>query len=102
MKVVKKSDKPFWSIEVQCTGAGNQYNNGKKGKAPCGSLLEVNADDIYITKHYSYGEVDRFYTIKCPECGCETDIPSKNIPAEIRSFLDGKEKSKTNDEGRDA
>ena len=103
MKVVKKSEKPFWSKEVQCTGEGNQYNNGKKGKAPCGAILEVNANDIYITKSYSYdSSVDLYFTIKCPECGCETDIPAKDLPTEIKVFIKGKELAKANNSGREA
>ena len=102
MKVVKKSDKPFWSMEVQCTGLGNQCSNGRKGKAPCGSILEINANDIYITKSFSYDRsVDICFTIKCPECGCETDIPAKDLPTDIKSFLQGKEFAKANNSGRD-
>lgn len=102
MKVVKKAKKPFWTKEVQCTGAGNQSINGRKGKAPCGSTLEINANDIYITKTYSYdGSSERCFTIKCPECGCETDIPAKELPTDIRDFLRGKELARKNDNGRD-
>lgn len=54
MKVLKKSDKPYWSMEVQCTGNGNAFENGRKGKAPCGSLLEINANDIYVTESRKY------------------------------------------------
>ena len=102
MKVIKKSDKPYWTTKVQCTGYGNAFDNGAKGKAPCGSTLEVSANDIYITSSTDYtGDKTYHFTIKCPECGCETDIPSNKLPSDIRSFLEGKKNYKQNDNGRD-
>ena len=102
MKVKQKSNKPFWSIDVVCSGDGNASINGKKGAVPCGSTLEVNLNDIFITNTYSYGEVDDVcFTIKCSECGSYTDIPKKDIPSDIKSYLYARKNSGKNGQERD-
>lgn len=67
MKTLKKG-KP-WSKEVTCSGNGN-------GGAGCGSLLEAEKEDFYITSSHCYGDSQptKHYTFKCPECGVETDV----------------------------
>ena len=75
MKVLEKA--PVWSIKVRCTGRGN-------GDGGCKSLLLVEESDIYATASTAYtGEVEFFYTITCPVCGKETDIPQKYLPYSI-------------------
>ena len=69
MKVLR-SGKPSsaWSKKVICTGAGN-------GKAGCKAKFEISEEDVYITESHDYGGgCDSYYTVLCPECGCETDI----------------------------
>lgn len=97
MKVKQKSNKPFWSMDVVCSGNGNASVNGRKGVIPCGSTLEVNLNDIFITNTYSYGESDVCFTIKCSECGSYTDIPAKDLPGDVKSYLYAKNKSKGKD-----
>ena len=76
MKVLEKG--PGWSIKQECTGIGN-------GGAGCGSLLLVEADDIYMTESYDYGGGhDIYYTFTCPICGRETDIKSGSLPSAIK------------------
>jgi hypothetical protein len=61
-----------------CTGAGN-------GDGGCGAKLLVGREDIYLTHHYDYGGGhDIFYTFRCPECGAETDLEERKVPAMIR------------------
>ena len=72
MKVLQRGE--GWKLEVTCTGRGN-------GGGGCGSVLEINEEDIYNTYHYDYaGDKDTYYTISCPICGKETDIDSQYIP----------------------
>ena len=72
MKVLQKGE--GWKLDVNCTGRGN-------GGGGCGSLLEVREEDIYNTYNYDFtGERDTYYTIVCPVCGKETDIPQNLIP----------------------
>ena len=75
MKVLKKGEPKEWSVKVKCTGFGNKRYDC------CGAELEVAKEDIYLTysEHY-WGETDIHYTITCPECGKETDIPDSKIP----------------------
>ena len=79
MKVLEKG--PGWSIEQICTGAGN-------GGCGCKSKLLVEKDDIYLTSNTDLsGETDYYYTFKCPVCGVETDIPSRDLPSGLKSEL---------------
>lgn len=72
MKVLEKGN--GWSIEQICTG------NGNRG-CGCNSKLLVEKDDIYVTTRFDFaGDVDYFYTFKCPICGVETDINTKELP----------------------
>ncbi len=78
MKVIEKGE--GWSIEVKCTGKGN-------GDGGCSSILMVEKDDIrYYTWVAWYGDRECCYTIKCPVCGVETDIPESKIPSSVRSL----------------
>lgn len=71
MKVIGRDDN--WGLIVRCTGAGN----GHKG---CGCLLQVVPKDIYVTRSYDYlGDGTSYYTVRCPECGAETDIPDSKV-----------------------
>lgn len=78
MKVISKG--PGWSIKQKCTGKGN-------GGGGCGSELEVEKQDIYITSHTDLsGETDYYFTFTCPVCGAETDIPYNELPSAVRDF----------------
>ena len=83
MKVLKRGE--GWKLKVTCTGKGN-------GGGGCGSLLEVREEDIYYTHHYDYaGGHDVYYTIVCPVCGRETDIPNNLVPSGISVENNSKE-----------
>ena len=92
MKVKVKSEKPFWSMDVVCSGKGNQCKNGENGCIPCGSTLEIDLNDIFVTTAWHYDERDTYYTIKCSECGSLTDINPKELPSEIKSYVDARYK----------
>ena len=94
MKIIKKNDKPLWTMQVQCTGAGNDSDNGRNKCLPCGSILEIDANDIYVTKHrYIDNSVDYYFSIKCPCCNCVTDIPEGKLPKSVIYYVQSKEKS---------
>ena len=64
------NNKNNWSTRIICSG--------------CGSLLEVDANDIYGTKCYFYnGESANCYSTVCPHCGRENDINSSNLPLDV-------------------
>ena len=76
MKVLEKG--PGWNLKIRCTGCGN-------GDGGCQSLLQVEESDIYVTAHTDYvGDTEYYYTILCPVCESETDIPEDKIPSSIK------------------
>ena len=76
MKVLIK--RPAWNLKIICTGKGN-------GGGGCKSLLLVEENDIYATSHTDYaGDTDYYYTVRCPVCDKETDIPEWALPSSIR------------------
>ena len=81
---------PGWSIKEKCTGRGN-------GDGGCESLLLVEEEDIYVTSRSYYdGDIDYYYTFRCPVCGKETDLLEKDLPSSIkRELLDRKRKKLT-------
>lgn len=88
MKVLEKG--PGWNLKIKCTGKGN-------GDGGCGSLLLIENGDVYLTANSFYdGSIDYYYTIYCPVCGAETDIPKKDIPSRIAN--QAKEEYKKNGE----
>ena len=67
-----------WGLEQICTGKGN-------GDGGCGSKLLVEEGDIYVTASSDYvGDIDYYYTFKCPVCGKETDIKKELVPHSIQ------------------
>ena len=79
MKILERKD--AWFIEQICTGRGN-------GGGGCTSRLAVEKEDIYVTANSDWlGDVDYFYTFKCPVCGVETDIKAADVPSSIQREL---------------
>ena len=79
-----------WSLKMRCTGNGN-------GDQGCENLLIIEEKDICVTFYNDYsGKMDYCFTICCPNCGVETDIPGEDIPYNIRNrvFNEFKEKYK--------
>jgi hypothetical protein len=94
MKVLKER-KPFedWKLEVSCTGG--EWN--QEGKVPCGSALEINANDLINrawSKYPDSGGVD--YGFICPICKCFTNIKENNLTDYLkdmaRDYLEIKDK----------
>jgi len=87
MKVLEKGNPNGWEIEQYCTGKGN-------GDGGCGAKLLVAEADIYLTSSTDLTEsTTYYYTFKCSECGCETDIPENQIPKRItKKLMDARKK----------
>ena len=79
MKVIEKN-KP-WSIQLECTGRGNDTGNAEKLCLPCHAILEVTGKDIFKTTSYCalYNSSDEHFTFKCPCCDCLTDIDLREV-----------------------
>lgn len=94
MEVLKRgSGSGKWSANVECTGRGNTYDNAREGRAPCGAKLKISLSDIFTTSHtYIDGSTDHYFTIKCPICGCLTDIDRWIVPGSFSDYA-----SKTDD-----
>jgi len=74
--IERKEPDPIQRVVGQftCTGKGNQPPTF--GAKPCGSLLEISIDNIYITERGNGFDfsVDDCTTFTCPVCDYETDI----------------------------
>lgn len=82
MKVIATADKNenIWKHQYTCTGKGWEQH----GKHPCGALLEIEATDLFKRNHTDYsGCTDTYYGFECCECGCFTEINTKDIPNEV-------------------
>lgn len=77
MEVLQKGD--GWSMNVTCTGAGNDGGG-------CGSLLKVSAEDLFLTCNFAWGFIEqtKYITIECPVCKIYTDLNEYDIPPQIR------------------
>lgn len=85
MKVLRKGK--GWNIKVNCSGNGN-------GGGGCGSLLEVEKEDIYVTSSTDMiGDTDYYFTFKCPVCGVETDISCSQVPSSVRDLAYSKKRT---------
>lgn len=82
-KLADAKDNPqLWKTEATCSGKGWDQS----GKIPCYALWEVTAKDIKKRSHTDYGGgTDTYYGFVCPDCGCFTELPEKDIPHEVRS-----------------
>lgn len=88
MKIIKRGDGHSpWQLMIVCDGKGNTSDNANKGLSPCYSTLQIEAQDIFTTNSYHYdGSSDMYYTIKCPCCGCLTDISEKKLPYSVQIY----------------
>ena len=72
----KKSQLETWTMEVECTGSGNDR--------PCGRYWKVNSQDIVKRYARVMDECDiDVYGFICPECHCFTEIRYNLIPRVI-------------------
>jgi len=96
MKVIEKSEgESRWTSIVQCTGEGNECENARRQAFPCGSKLEIDENDIFMTHHYCFdGSVSDYYTITCPCCGALTDLDKRIIPYNVRTYVEHKDQIK--------
>ena len=84
MKILKEK-KPLenWSEVVICTGGSWNQN----GKVPCGSSLEINADDLLArnwSKYPNYSGTD--YGVICPVCHCFTELKEDKLTNELKNI----------------
>lgn len=82
MKITKEN-KPFedWNLEVVCTG--KSWNQG--GKVPCGSVLEIDKNDLLKRKWSKYPDYSGInYGFNCPVCQCFTEIDENNLPEDLK------------------
>ncbi|MDP2655472.1 MAG: hypothetical protein Q8P17_02985 [bacterium] len=71
-EVLKKGQNPSgWNKVVKCTGKSSTNGSG------CGTRFRVFSEDVY-RKEYSVGggEIEWLYTVCCPNCGQESEIPN--------------------------
>lgn len=83
MKVLSQGQKIHWSAEITCTGFGN-------GGDGCGSVLEVERDDLRYYKGSGngdrIGDSDPAVMIKCPMCGTFTDLGRVDFPKQHKNL----------------
>lgn len=71
--------KKTWRLKVKCNGGVAPYINETRGNAPCGAILSVDINDVFVA-NIGY---NRGFRIKCPCCGSITEIPSEKIPSYV-------------------
>lgn len=84
MRIIKEK-KPLenWRLEVECTGYG--WNQGDK--VPCGSILEIDADDLMKRKWYTYPDSSGMnYGFVCPVCECFTEVNEDNLNGHLKKM----------------
>jgi hypothetical protein len=84
MKVLEEI-KPFenWTLKVECNGLKWNQNN----KVPCGSLLEIDKDDVIKREWSKYPDYSGInYGFICPICGCFTELNEKDLPEGMEDY----------------
>ena len=75
----------IWKQNIKCTGAGNK--NYLMGNIPCGKDMQISEADVFVTQALNYeGEQDLYYSVKCSDCGCTTDICEKLVPEDVKAL----------------
>jgi hypothetical protein len=83
MRVIQER-KPFetWTIKIECDGLNWRQND----KVSCGSILELNKDDILKREWFKYPDDSGInYGFICPICGCFTQIDDDMLPEGIKT-----------------
>lgn len=85
MKVLQMGTGVF-PMEVRCEQIKDEYGFCYGNKVDfCGSLLEIDAEDICSHKWEKYPDMSGTdYGIICPVCGNFIMIPAKNIPERVK------------------
>ena len=79
MKIISESSVNDWFTQVRC-------------KDSCGTLFEVNVNDVYCYTIYCRPDVIQCIKADCPTCGKPCDIESANkIPNYIKKSFQRKE-----------
>lgn len=82
VKAEPEQNPQLWEMDVTCDGNG--WDQG--GKKPCYRLLGVDARDIYKRRHIDMtGEVEIYYGVICPMCGCFTQIDAPKLPDYVKN-----------------
>ena len=90
MIILKKGDYKLRDcfLELECTGS-YEYQNKRK---PCHSILKIEDGDIVKLECEKYpklgipGEKYDLFGFVCCECHCFTEVPSTQIPKEVRDY----------------
>lgn len=92
MKIVKEGFNE-WTMQIKCHNDPNA--NGRpfrQNNNPCGSVLEITADDVRIHRSFKYpSENITDYVVKCPKCGCMVRINEDDLPKWVRAKAENKQ-----------
>ena len=78
MKVIEERFGEEWTTRVTCANGGR-----------CGSLLEIDKDDIELSTidYTDYIEYAYEYYITCPKCGATTILDTNDIPDWVQRYV---------------
>lgn len=88
MKIIKEGfGADSWTLRVTCMVTKDEYGFSRDTyNYHCGSILEINKDDLYAKEWFKYPDyIGIDYIVRCPKCGCELVIPHEEIPMNIRA-----------------
>ena len=89
MKILEEGFGEDWKLTIRCEIKKDE--NGltwDSTKSHCGSLLEVDKDDIMTRRwdKFLYNARGTDYVVKCPKCGCCLYIKPSLIPEFVKEI----------------
>lgn len=86
MKILEEGFGETWSLKVKCEclkdKEGLTYDRDKEH---CGSLLEVDKEDITLNHWEKFRNEGYDYIVICPKCGCRLWIDPDRIPEWVKA-----------------
>jgi len=98
MKIIKEGFGENWTMQVKCEAITDELGYVRDGKKEhCGSILEINKDDISRKEWDKYPDISGVdYIVTCPKCHCQIEIPKKDLPDWVVERVDLKAKNGPN------
>ena len=85
MKIIEEGFGQNWSLQVRCEPIKDEqglvYDSDKEH---CGSLLEIDKDDVQLNHWVKFREDGYDYICICPKCKCKLLLNEKKLPEWVK------------------